>query len=482
MKRPEGTGGDQKRDEGAWPRRWQHESHGLGSIMRGYLRRLDSGDDEAAAFARARAAVSRKSRQRWILASVFATMVTASAGWLLFAGRLPPEPSTVAHSAVQRPAPVATTQPRVVARAVSVREEPIAATESLDERLKARAAVSSGKTVREPLPTVARVRAPHASPRPAAVPAPPPVVVASRTRVLQLRAQPVALTHGLTSLGDATVDIGADSIASAWRLQRETAVKLVRGRIALEVQPRAPGQRFVVQAAPFDFVVVGTAFSVARSAGKVTLTVSEGRVAVERAGRSLALVDKDGSWAGALDEAPVTPDPRLDDEVALYEAARLARDKVGDLERARRGFVAYRDRFPHGTLRVEAALSLLELLPRLGRHEEALTESERLLAMPEAQGRRAEIHLLRGNLLRTALDDRRAALEEYRAAQQGAGWVQDEGVYAEALCLAELGLIPEAVAAFDRYLERPDARRPAEAQRRRDDLDPRRRDGAAHGR
>jgi ferric-dicitrate binding protein FerR (iron transport regulator) len=272
-------------------------------------------------------------------------------------------------------------------------------------------------------------------------------------------------------------------------------ILLEAGRVDLQVQPRAPGRSFAVKAGPFSFVVVGTAFSVSRQPEQVTLDVSEGRVAVVREGQQLASITAGGSWTGQTQEQtqeqtqdltpPAPPQQRRpraiaarqaspghgpDSDVAAYEAARLWMGAAGDLERARIGFESYRTRFPHGALRVEAALSLVEILPRLGRHREALAETDRLLADPEAQPRYPEIHLVRGNIYRLALGDRNAAAAEYRAAAAGSGATADEAAYLHTVCLEELGRRLEARNALDLYLARPDARRTNEALRRRNAL------------
>jgi hypothetical protein len=491
--------GDKQDDGSSWPRRWQHESHGLGSIMRGYVRRLDGGDDEAAAFVRARAAHRRKTLERRAVGAGLVMAVGAAAAWVVFAGRA---------------------QVAIPQSAIAVRE-PVQATRTAEKPKTTPANTTPAALATSARSTKSREATPRQSQGSASV------------RTIGLGARPVPLAPGRTTLrGQAVVALAPAGDASAWQHGRETAVKLNEGRIDLQVRPRAQGHRFVVQASPFSFVVVGTSFSVRRVDGAVALDVSEGRVAVERGGRQIAVISKGGSWSGAIEATPApvvipalvapvaTPalvapggkpasaacaamidnDPGsaraaiacyegfaargddLDNEWAAYEAARLWRDKAADLERARRGFNAYQARFPEGALRVEAALSLLEILPRLGRHDEALTQSDVLLALPDAAPRRAEIHLMRGDLLRTARGDRAAALAEYRAARADKGRIGDEAAYAEAICLADLGQLTAALSALDDYLARPDAGRAGEARRQRDAFARRMTDGAPHAR
>jgi len=397
-----------------WPRRLQDEHRDVGQIIRKYARRLEAGDnDEPAAFARTRQA-ARRSNVRPLLATAGMLAAAGVAAALLFART----PSELAR-------PLATA------------------------------------------PTV-----PTAAP------------------TLSLGSTPVALPTGATELSvGASVVLKDGAIATARSEGGNATILLEMGRIDLQVQPRAPGRSFTVQAGPFSFVVVGTAFSVSRQGERVTLDVREGRVAVVREGQQLASITAGGSWTGQTQTEDVTqpaaPPPRRPraaaskqasrghgpgSDIAAYEAARLWMDAAGDLERARIGFESYRTRFPHGALRVEAALSLVEILPRLGRHRDALAETDRLLADPEAQPRYAEIHLVRGNIFRLALGDRNAAAAEYHAAAAGSGATADEAAYLHTVCLEEMGRRLEARNALDLYLARPDARHTNEALRRRSTL------------
>ena len=62
--------------------------------------------------------------------------------------------------------------------------------------------------------------------------------------------------------------------------------------------------------------------------------------------------------------------PGLSGELAFLELARIRRDVQGDLAGAERTLAAYRDRFPQGTLRAEAALARRELQQALGRRDD----------------------------------------------------------------------------------------------------------------
>jgi hypothetical protein len=60
----------------------------------------------------------------------------------------------------------------------------------------------------------------------------------------------------------------------------------------------------------------------------------------------------------------------LSGELAFLELARIRRDVQGDLAGAERTLAAYRDRFPQGTLRDEAAQARRELQQALGRRDD----------------------------------------------------------------------------------------------------------------
>jgi ferric-dicitrate binding protein FerR (iron transport regulator) len=403
-------------DKTDWPRRWRDGNVGAGPIMRKYVRHLegvDGIDEEPRAFARTKATLQRRTARRLIagtaaLAGVGAMVVTL---WL---GVFPARPQPLQTALLPSPAP-------------------------------------------------GPVRAPALPSAPAstsAAPSPPSI---------RLGSKPIALGAGRIELEDqASVLVAQSTKASARSERGDTTIRLDSGRVDLHVRPQAPGHSLAVTAGPFNFVVIGTSFSVRRQRDHVTLQVTEGRVAVMRGNRTLARVTIGQSWTGQIDDGPAaSPPPPTspatmsspsavpvacadlltagrtrqaiacldrraaqgsgpDSDVAAYEAARLWKDDVGDLEQARMAFQSYAARFPQGALRVEAALSLVEILPRLGRHQEALAQAARLLTDPAAAPRRAEIHLLRGNIFRLALGDRAAAMDEYRAAAGGDGKAADE--------------------------------------------------------
>lgn len=159
-------------------------------------------------------------------------------------------------------------------------------------------------------------------------------------------------------------------------------------------------------------------------------------------------------------------------EAAQYEMARLWRDVFHDPARALAGFREQRSRFPRGVLTIEADLSIIELLPRLERHAEALAESERFLKQHPGVERRGEIHLLRGNIYREALRDFEHAEREYAWGAEARGQVGDESRFLRAVCLEALGRTREARAAYGAYLSQPKGAHAADARRRLERLGP----------
>ena len=74
-----------------------------------------------------------------------------------------------------------------------------------------------------------------------------------------------------------------------------------------------------------------------------------------------------------------------------------------------------------GALQAEAQLSRIGLLARLGHTQEALTESGRLLSGASGRERSADLHLLRGDLMRERLGDCDGAIKEYALAEADRG-------------------------------------------------------------
>ncbi|HYP89346.1 MAG TPA: hypothetical protein VEQ59_14365 [Polyangiaceae bacterium] len=158
-------------------------------------------------------------------------------------------------------------------------------------------------------------------------------------------------------------------------------------------------------------------------------------------------------------------------EMALYEVARLRRDVLADADGALRALAEYRKRFPSGSLRREADMSQLELLIQLGRSDDALNQSQELLSSSASGERAAELHLLRGHILRKAQSRFAAAAHEYELAE-GAGARGGDASYFRALCLEALGRGPEAASLLTQYLEQPQRPYAEDARRRLERIKP----------
>ncbi len=153
-------------------------------------------------------------------------------------------------------------------------------------------------------------------------------------------------------------------------------------------------------------------------------------------------------------------------EAAQYEIGRLWRDTFRDPARSLAAFREQRTRFPRGVLAIEADLSIIELLPRLDLHIEALAESERFLKEHPGGERRGEIHLLRGNIYREVLRDFDRAEREYAQGATARGHSGDESRFLRAVCLEALGRTQEARQAYESYLSQPKATHADDAKKR----------------
>ncbi len=255
---------------------------------------------------------------------------------------------------------------------------------------------------------------------------------------------------------------GAGAMLAAGEARPSFALE--RGALEVDAADAPPtGGPVSVRVAALKLEGQGARFSVrAGTAGKVTVAVGRGEVAVWSGQRLLARVVAGQRWetppaesdrappagprppaagedcltlAGrGLTDAAVTcleaqsASPGLAGETAFLELARIRRDAIGDLPGAARVLADYRRRYPQGVLAAEAGLARAELLLRLDRAGEALAEAERL-SDPEAG-------------------------------------------FWRAAALARLGRAGEARQAFDDYLAEPGGRRRAEASRRRGELGP----------
>jgi ferric-dicitrate binding protein FerR (iron transport regulator) len=309
--------------------------------------------------------------------------------------------------------------------------------------------------------------------------------------------------------------------------ERGTTIELLSGVIDLKVAPQGSGT-FEVAAANITFRVVGTRFRVSLQGQEPKLEVSEGTVAVVEDGRIVVRVTAGGWWnadAPARAEEPPSEQPRpatveqprpaaieqprpaaieqprpaaaapnpepclamarqgqtrealrclqpisrgsgLSAEMAIYEISRLQRDVLGDGPAALATLQGYATRFPDGALHAEAQLSRISLLARLGHTQEALAESGRLLSGAGGRERGAELHLLRGDLMRERLGDCDGAIKEYALAEADRRGSGAEATLGHARCFENQGRKTEAAALYRACIERGQGRTASEARRR----------------
>jgi hypothetical protein len=372
-------------------------------------------------------------------------------------------------------------------------------------------------------PALRASAAPRAAVAPPSSAAPEPTVATAAPPVrLALAARPVPLPAGPAALEDeATVEAAPGTAARAATDGALVRVVLDRGEVRLHVQKRvAGGPGFEVDAGPYRFRVLGTRFRVAHRAqeqargSQVELWVEEGRVSVARGARALGVIEAGGHWSAdqtpahtirrpplaAASVPPPAPAPApvpararcgelasaretageavscylaqaaggdgIAAETALYEVARLRRDALRDGAGALEAFRQYRDRFPRGMLRAEVDLSIVELLPKLNRHHEALEEIGRLLAEDPGRERAAELQFLRGNIYREVLEDYGRAERDYAAVEAAHAPLVGDATFFRGVCLQALGRTVEARASLDRYLASGAERFADEARRR----------------
>jgi TolA-binding protein len=291
----------------------------------------------------------------------------------------------------------------------------------------------------------------------------------------------------------------------------QTIVRLDTGAVELAVTPRKAGDNLEVLAGRYRFRVIGTRFRVEQNKNGLRLHVDEGKVAVVENDRILQVVDKGHEWLEPLRTDPTaTKGPLLkalpiktrthtDDvtietncllaaregkheaalscfkhqaegngvaaEVALYESARIERELLGKPAQALATLDQYQQRFPAGTLWLEARLLAVQLLVELGKDGQALTESQDLLISERAQSRFSELHFLRGKLYRRR-GNCAQAIDEFAKAAVSTNSQSDRARLERASCLEELGHRNEARIAYEQLSQSTHANLRNEAQKR----------------
>jgi hypothetical protein len=127
-------------------------------------------------------------------------------------------------------------------------------------------------------------------------------------------------------------------------------------------------------------------------------------------------------------------------ENASYEIGKVLSEKMGQPQSAVAAWRRYRAAHPDGILRVEADVSIIETLGRIGESDEALSEANEFLRRHPDSERRTEIARLAGDLYRAHGDCRRA-LGAYQVAL-GATRPRDAveaAAFHRADCLVRLG-------------------------------------------
>jgi hypothetical protein len=158
-------------------------------------------------------------------------------------------------------------------------------------------------------------------------------------------------------------------------------------------------------------------------------------------------------------------------EVASYKAARISAESLRDPKRALRLLDEHDERFPSGTMRGEVRWLRVRSLERAGRYDDALTESEALLAAPEGRALAPELHWLRAGIYEARRDWQRAASELVSLVGEP-GPRGDAAEMRRAACFERLGKSSEALAAYEKYLERSAPERAEEARAKVEALRP----------
>jgi hypothetical protein len=295
---------------------------------------------------------------------------------------------------------------------------------------------------RAPEPTLSMPLAPNVS-----QPESPPAMVVVRQPLLDgpttIRSDGRNRTY-LRLWNDAEVDLEPSSVFS---LDRQNRPSIDKGRVRLSVPRQKPGHHFSLRAGPYVISVLGTKFQVRVAGDSVGVDVEEGVVEVSRGAR-VVRVEAGEAWtspsvtepaprprvqrarerlaavapAPAPEPAPPSNNAAADQfraaQMALSEghpqkaleileslarglgpSAENAAYEVGkilryDLKRPRQALAAwyrYRARFPHGMLRAETDISIVDALLVVGDKSGALAEADAFLARYPDSERRGEL-------------------------------------------------------------------------------------------
>jgi hypothetical protein len=300
---------------------------------------------------------------------------------------------------------------------------------------------------------------------------------------------------------------------SSWLVLDAAARPEVRGgAVVFDVPPQPPDRLFVVWVSSYRVTVAGARFSVTLAPGAARVQVQAGTAMIWGRGR-LARVTAGETWTHALptppsrssavaplgqpaEEPPAAPAAASDvadlgaarqvrgqdparaialyeriferggaaAENALYEIGSIYHDQVRDPERALAAWERCRTHYPHGQLRAETDLSIVDALAGLGQSSRALEEALAFLRRHPQSERRGEVARVAGDLARGRGQCRLAAsLYAEVAGAHASPDDLDDAAFGRALCQAVLG-DPGATEALDAYLStHPRGRHVAEA-------------------
>lgn len=175
--------------------------------------------------------------------------------------------------------------------------------------------------------------------------------------------------------------------------------------------------------------------------------------AAERWAQANALV-RAGRFAEALwsfEALSTDPSAGPFSELAQYEEGRLRARHLSDPAGAAAAFRAYAQRFPSGTLALEAEAGLIESLAASGDTAEALGRIATALGSAD-RGRTAELRFLRGQVLRERGELARA-LEDFAEVSREPGARGEEATIWAAWCEQKLGRADAARERLQTYLK-----------------------------
>lgn len=119
----------------------------------------------------------------------------------------------------------------------------------------------------------------------------------------------------------------------------------------------------------------------------------------DRLAREAEMYEKSGQFKMAAERyQTLSRGASIDAEWALYRMGKLRERHLGDREGALAAWREHRRRFPAGSLRQEAHLSIVETLVQLGRNQEAVGEAERFLSLYPTSERRDELARIKERL------------------------------------------------------------------------------------